>query len=142
MASSKLVALVVMACASTGLHAARASDLRDFALSACLIKQQISSPLQEEGYRLAEIVIHRAGITPFTWTSLNDAVVAEVARRSMLTTHVDAPVAESDRPVPLAHCLAVIDAPGVKTAMANCSQARTHDADFRHPDRPVSRAFR
>lgn len=94
------------------------ADVRDDALSECLIKQSASPTLRDEGYRLAEIVIFRTGTTPWSWKPIDRAVDAEFAARPMMTTHVDAPVEQSDRPVPLAHCLAVIDSPRVKAAMA------------------------
>ena len=111
-------AMLLSVCVAGTANAATPSDLRDYALAECLIKQTVSPDLRDEGYRLGEIVLYRAGIAPGRWKSLDRAVDAEFARRPMTTTHVDAPVARSDKPVPIAHCLAVIDAPRVRAAMA------------------------
>lgn len=94
------------------------SDLRDYAIAACLIRQDISQPLKTEGYRLSDIVIHRAGIDPFAWKPLAAAVDAALARQGMLMVHVDAPVAEATQPAPLASCLLAIEDPAVRSIMA------------------------
>lgn len=114
----KLLVSLLLAAVAAPAVAATPSDLRDYALSECLIRQTASPALRDEAYRLAEIVLHRAGVTPFAWSALREAVDAEFAARPMMTTHVDAPVAQSDRPVPLAYCLAVVDSPRVRAATA------------------------
>ena len=102
----------------TVASAATPSDLRDYALASCLIKQGSSAPLREEGYRLADITIKRAGGDPFAWRSLQSIVEATLARQGLLMVHGDGPVAQATRPAPLASCLQVIDAPAVRRAMA------------------------
>lgn len=104
--------------------AAAPADFRDYALASCLIKQTASAPLREEGFRLASIVIRRAGIDPFTWKPLQTAVEASLAKRGLLMIHVDGPVAESTRPAPLASCLQVIDTADVQRAMAGLARKR------------------
>ncbi len=106
--------------------AAKPNDLRDFALAECLIKQSVSSELREEGFRLGEIAMYRADIDLDTWKSLTRAVDAEVTSRPMMTAHIDAPVAQSDKAVPLAYCLAVIDSARVQAAMARLRSAPAH----------------
>lgn len=101
--------------------AATPSDLRDYALASCLIKQTASKSLQTEGYRLGNVVIERAGITPFTWKSLDTAVGAALAKRGMLLIHVDGPVDQATQPAPLASCLRIIDAKSVQRVAARLS---------------------
>ena len=119
---------LLLAMALLGVGAADAapvvSDLRDYALAECLTKQTASPALRDEGYRLGEIVVFRAHIMPGHWRMLTRAVDAEFAARPMLTTHVDAPVGQSDRPVPLAHCLAIIDSPRVRAAASATARGR------------------
>lgn len=118
--------LVAVLCGwvSAAAPAATVSDLRDYALAACLIKQSASPALREEGYHLADIVLNRTGISPFAWRPLQNAVEAALARQPLLMVHVDAPVAQSTRPAPLATCLLVIDTPAVRRAMTGLATAR------------------
>lgn len=109
---------------SSSTQAVTPSDLRDYAIASCLIKQGASPPLREEGYRLANVVLQRAGVDPFSWKPLQTAVEAALAQRGLLMVHSDGPVAQSTRPAPLASCLRVIDMPLVKGAMNRLSQVR------------------
>lgn len=121
----RLALAAVLALATPGIApAATPSDLRDYAIASCLIKQTASPSLQEEGFHLASLVIKRAGIDPFTWKPLQTAVEASLAKRGLVMVHVDAPVAESTRAAPLASCLLVIDTPSVRSVMARLASAR------------------
>lgn len=118
---SRALALTTMLALSspTVAAAATASDLRDYALAACLIKQDVSAELRDEGYRLADVALHRARVSPLAWRPLQTSVEAALARQGMLMVHVDGPVAQSTRPAPLASCLRVIDAQAVRRRMAS-----------------------
>lgn len=121
----RLALATALALAVPGVASAAApSDLRDYAIASCLIKQTASPPLRDEGFHLASIVIRRAGIDPFTWKPLQTAVEASLAARGLLMIHVDGPVAESTRPAPLASCLQAIDTPGVQRIMARLAHKR------------------
>jgi hypothetical protein len=97
--------------------ASRQADLRDSALASCLIAQTASHELQTEGYRLADIVSTRSGVSPLAWRPVDTAVRSALAKRGMIMVHVDAPAAQATQPAPLASCLAVIESPSVQTAM-------------------------
>ena len=103
----RLGAFLLLATAAAA-PAATGSDLPDYALSACLIKQTASPELQNEGYHLADVVLERTHASPLAWRPLETAVVATLARRGMMMAHVDGPVAQSTRPAPLASCRAAI----------------------------------
>lgn len=120
------IALAAVLLLASSADAATPSDLRDYALASCLIKQAASPALREEGYRLADLVIARAGIDPFRWRPVQAAVEATLAMRGLLTVHVDGPVAQATRPAPLASCLQVIDAPSVRRAMTIMTRPRRH----------------
>lgn len=93
------------------------TDLRDYALASCLAKQKASPTLQTEGYRLADIVLARAGVSPLDWKALDAAVGAAFVRRGMLMVHVDGPVAQATQPAPLASCLLAIESAPVRGVM-------------------------
>ena len=106
--------------------AAQQTDLRDYALASCLITQSVSRELQAEGFRLSDIVLNRAGVSPLSWKPLDIAVKAALTRRGMLMIHVDGPVAQATRAAPLASCLAVIDSASVRSAMQRLSRPGKH----------------
>lgn len=120
-----LLATWLIAASMAGASAAKPNDLRDYALAECLIKQRVSTELQVEGSRLGEIVMNRADLGFDTWKSLGRAVDTELKSRPMMTAHIDAPIAQSDKAVPLAHCLAIIDSPRVQAAMVQLRSAPT-----------------
>ena len=104
--------------------AATSSDLRDYALAACLTRQTASPALRDEGCRLAGIVLARAAVSPLAWHTLQQAMEADLARQSLLMVHADGPVAQSTQPAPLASCLRVIDSSPVRRAMARLAPNR------------------
>ena len=97
-------------------------DLRDYAISACLTKQATSPYLREQGYALGSILMERTHGAITAWRSVDVAVTALLSRQPALTVHVDGPVNASDRPAPLAQCLAILDAPPVRAAMARLAR--------------------
>ena len=113
----RFLAALALSAVPAAAQVSSASDLRDYAIASCLIRQDASQALKTEGYRLADIVIHRARIDPFAWKSLSRTVDAAFAKREMLIVHVDAPVDQATQPAVLASCLQVIDDPSVRRAM-------------------------
>lgn len=119
-----LFAITLFAQAAIPAQAISGSDLRDYALAACLIEQDASKPLQTEGYRLADIVLQRAGRDPIALKPLAAVVRGTLAKQGMLMVHVDAPVEEATQPAPLASCLQVIDDPAVRRIIAGLERRK------------------
>ena len=102
-------------------NATQARDTRDafsdYALAVCLT-QRASGPLREEGYSLASIALGDTGRSPLEFDAVRKAIAREIARVPMTTVHIDAPVDRSDKPAPLAYCLAIGRTAAVRAALS------------------------
>lgn len=111
-----VAALVALPTAATQARDTR-DALRDYALAACLT-QRATGPLREEGYSLASIALGDMGRSPLEFDAVRKAISREIARTPLTTIHIDARVDRSDKPAPLAYCLAISRSQAVRAALA------------------------
>jgi hypothetical protein len=121
-AGMAMIAAAGLAAPGAAQRATLARHAEHYALASCLT-EQAEPYLKEQGYGLGAIVDNRAGGAADRFAGVRTAVAAELKRRPMAVIRGDGPVGAEKR-MPIAHCVDVVDAPGVRAAIGRAAASR------------------
>jgi hypothetical protein len=115
-----VLAGVLLSCVAGGAAGARPRtavqrDVEDYAVATCLTKQN-ETFLKEQGDLWADAIVQRSAGPIEDFTSVADAVAADVATKPMAMAHQESDPMHA-KPVPIPYCAEIVDDKPVRAAI-------------------------